>query len=146
MADSLAMHANFVLLWIESHLPHKSCTADYMYMNLLSMTFLPKGLKGEFDWLLNRKNIIKNVKYGQSKILSFVSNIIEEPSLSVYLLFTLYRNQAVMIGQGLLESGWLEPVPNTRDGGAVFKDEYVLYQPGVVRNYWAVTEKSIPAP
>lgn len=37
-----------------------------------------------------------------------------------------------MIGQGLLESGWLEPVPNTRDGGAVFKDEYILYQPGVV--------------
>ena len=42
------------------------------------------------------------------------------------------RNQAVMIGQGLLDSGWLEPVPNTRDGGAVFKDEYILYQPGVV--------------
>lgn len=44
------------------------------------------------------------------------------------------RNQAVMIGQGLLESGWLEPVPNTRDGGAVFKDEYILYQPGVVKS------------
>ena len=45
-----------------------------------------------------------------------------------------------MIGQSLLESGWLEPVPNTRDGGAVFKDEYVLYQPGVVRNCCAITE------
>lgn len=45
-----------------------------------------------------------------------------------------------MIGQGLLESGWLEPVPNTRDGGAVFKDEYVLYQPGVVRNHCTITE------
>lgn len=45
-----------------------------------------------------------------------------------------------MIGQGLLESGWLEPVPNARDGGAVFKDEYVLYQPGVVRNHCAITE------
>lgn len=38
------------------------------------------------------------------------------------------------IGQGLLDSGWLEPVPNTREGRAVFKDEYILYQPGVVRN------------
>ena len=38
----------------------------------------------------------------------------------------------MLIGQGLLDSGWLEPVPNTRDGGAVFKDEYILYQPGVV--------------
>ena len=47
-----------------------------------------------------------------------------------------------MIGQGLLESGWLEPVPNARDGGAVFKDEYVLYQPGVVRNH-CVIRKSI---
>ncbi|KAL9957912.1 hypothetical protein ACROYT_G034867 [Oculina patagonica] len=42
---------------------------------------------------------------------------------------TSTRNQAVMIGQGLLEFGWIEPVPNTRDGGAVFKDEYILYQP-----------------
>ena len=47
-----------------------------------------------------------------------------------------YRNQAVMIGQGLLDSGWLEPVPNTRDGGAVFKDEYILYQPGVVMSIY----------
>ena len=38
------------------------------------------------------------------------------------------------IGQGLLDSGWLEPVPNTREGRAVFKDEYILYQPGLVRN------------
>ena len=45
-----------------------------------------------------------------------------------------------MIGQSLLESGWLEPVPNTRDGGAVFKDEYVLYQPGVVRNHQVITD------
>lgn len=52
--------------------------------------------------------------------------------LFLYVMYTHCRNQAVMIGQGLLESGWLEPVPNTRDGGAVFKDEYVLYQPGVV--------------
>ena len=39
-----------------------------------------------------------------------------------------------MIGQSLLEFGWLEPVPNARDGGTVFKDEYVLYQPGVVNS------------
>lgn len=50
----------------------------------------------------------------------------------LYNLCNFFRQQAVMIGQGLLESGWLEPVPNTRDGGAVFKDEYILYQPGVV--------------
>ena len=50
----------------------------------------------------------------------------------LYNLYNFFRQQAVMIGQGLLESGWLEPVPNTRDGGAVFKDEYILYQPGVV--------------
>jgi len=47
-----------------------------------------------------------------------------------------------MIGQGLLESGWLEPVPNTRDGGAVFKDEYVLYQPGAVRNHCVIANGS----
>ena len=45
-----------------------------------------------------------------------------------------------MIGQGLLESGWLEPVPNTRDGGGVFKDEYVLYQPGVVRSHCVIAK------
>ena len=49
-------------------------------------------------------------------------------------LCQLYRNQAIMIGQSLLEFGWLEPVPNARDGGTVFKDEYVLYQPGVVNS------------
>jgi len=49
-----------------------------------------------------------------------------------------------MIGQGLLESGWLEPVPNTRDGGGVFKDEYVLYQPGVVRNHQQLQKISVP--
>ena len=43
-----------------------------------------------------------------------------------------------MIGQGLLDSGWIEPVPNTRDGEAVFKDEYVLYQPGVVRDVYFI--------
>lgn len=51
-----------------------------------------------------------------------------------HYLCQLYRNQAVMIGQSLLEFGWLEPVPNAREGGTVFKDEYVLYQPGMVNS------------
>ncbi|CAH3188168.1 unnamed protein product, partial [Porites evermanni] len=63
---------------------------------------------------------------------------------------TSTRNQAVTIGQGLLDSGWLEPVPNTREGRAVFKDEYILYQPGVTarevatpkRSFWGDTDKS----
>ncbi|KAM7438945.1 hypothetical protein ABFA07_011646 [Porites harrisoni] len=63
---------------------------------------------------------------------------------------TSTRNQAVTIGQGLLDSGWLEPVPNTREGRAVFKDEYILYQPGVTarevatpkRSFWGDADKS----
>ncbi|XP_048579850.1 1-phosphatidylinositol 3-phosphate 5-kinase isoform X3 [Nematostella vectensis] len=41
------------------------------------------------------------------------------------------RTQAVTIGQELLDSGWLEPVPQTKDA-QIFKDEYALYQPGPV--------------
>ena len=37
----------------------------------------------------------------------------------------------MVISQALLDSGWLEAVPNTREG-TVFKDEYILYQPGQV--------------
>ncbi|XP_068752478.1 1-phosphatidylinositol 3-phosphate 5-kinase-like isoform X2 [Montipora capricornis] len=55
---------------------------------------------------------------------------------------TSTRNQAVMIGQSLLEFGWLEPVPNARDGGATFKDEYILYQPGVAARELASPKKS----
>ncbi|KAK3729009.1 hypothetical protein QZH41_011466, partial [Actinostola sp. cb2023] len=43
----------------------------------------------------------------------------------------LTRTQAVVIGQALLQSGWLEPVPQTRYEQD-FCDEYALYQPGPV--------------
>jgi hypothetical protein len=44
-----------------------------------------------------------------------------------------FRTQAVAIGQALFGSGWLEPVPQTRDVQE-FCDEYALYQPGQVSN------------
>lgn len=50
-----------------------------------------------------------------------------------------FRSQAVVIGQTLLNSGWLEPVPQTRFAQE-FLDEYALYQPGPVSkavNLWS---------
>ena len=52
--------------------------------------------------------------------------------LILYAL-NVFRSQAVVIGQTLLEGGWLEPVPQTRYAQD-FCDEYALYQLGPVSN------------
>ena len=45
-------------------------------------------------------------------------------------LFLAVRAQGVAIGQDFLDFGWIESVPATEE--EIFKDEYLLYQPGKV--------------
>ena len=45
----------------------------------------------------------------------------------------LSRAQGVAIGQDLLDLGWIESVPATEED--IFRDEYMLYQPGKVSDF-----------
>lgn len=48
----------------------------------------------------------------------------------VFICFLYSRAQGVAVGQDLVDHGWIESLPATEED--VFKDEYMLYQPGKV--------------
>lgn len=45
------------------------------------------------------------------------------------IIFCFHREQAIAIGQALVDAKWLECITSTEQ---VFHDEYALYRPGEV--------------